>query len=76
MLIVTKATMVGSLNKKNIPTEARTANIVFLKMWLSHIAGRESQIESSVQRMRFSAISPGFRNAKIVSSKFLTTVEI
>jgi hypothetical protein len=38
-------------------TKDAADNIVFLKMWLSHIAGKESQIVILVQRMRFSALS-------------------
>lgn len=40
------------------PTIAITNNIVFLKMLLSHIAGKESLLENSVQRIRFSAKNP------------------
>jgi|GEM_PF-1723308 len=39
-------------------------NIVFLKMRLSHIAGRDSLIGNSVKRMRFGALSPHLQKYK------------
>jgi hypothetical protein len=38
--------------------EARTHNMCFDIEWQCHIAGAESQIGSSVQRMKFSAKIP------------------
>ncbi len=56
------------VQKRNVSainmTNNAADNIVFLKMWLSHIAGSESQIESLVQRMRFSALSPHLQKYK------------
>jgi hypothetical protein len=61
MLIVTKATMVGLLNKNDIQTEARTANSTLAKGGISPPLDSFLVAESSVLRKKFRAEKPAHR---------------